>query len=144
AAADDPDAVGDLLGALAVDPGHDPRTEVREPREARLGARPSLGQEAELARDRARVDVGVVALDQLVGDRDYVAALEIDPSTVGDEPLEASRPGERPAGLPANRATVAVRGRVEDLERQIRERVKQLPDVGADPVGSDQVLLTHE
>jgi hypothetical protein len=48
-----------------------------------------LLQGAELALHRGAVYVGVVALDAPVADRKHVAALDVDPSAVGNQPFES-------------------------------------------------------
>ena len=77
-------------------------------RVSRASARePAGGRNAELARDVAAVEVGVVALDQLVGDRQDVAALDLDARAVGANPWNA--PG--PANVPRARHRTATRPR---------------------------------
>ena len=106
---------------------------------------PGRRQDPELARDVAAVDVGVVVPDQIVGDGQHVAALDLDPAR-----RWARSPGTSPgpANVPVARQRTAVRLRygrqVEDLEREVGERVEQRREVRADAVGRDQVLLADE
>jgi hypothetical protein len=83
-------------------------------------------------------------LDLLVVDGYHIATLDIDTGAVGHEALEAAGPGERRLRPPSHRRSVPVRGHVEDLEAEVRERLEQLGEVLTNPVGCDQLLLADE
>jgi hypothetical protein len=97
-----------------------------------------------LARDRTGVDVRVVVLNLLVGDRYDVAALDVDPGAVCRQALKAAGAGKRRPRAPADCGAVAVGGEVEDLEAEVRERLEQLREVLTDTVGGNQLLLADE
>ena len=124
-AANDPDAVGDPLGLVALEPRAEPGPEVGDPRQPALGLRPRRRQDPKLAGHRGEVDVGVVVRDPVVLERHHVAALEFDPGAIGGQALEHARPREGPPCAPPDDGMVACARDVEDLEREVRERREQ-------------------
>lgn len=127
-----------------MDAGHDAGAGIGKRRKALLTTRTGLRQESELAGNRAAVDVGVGASDPALLDGQDIAPLDVTPGAVGYEPLEPARTGERRARAPADGAAVALRGRLDDFELEVGERIEQLCEVPADPVGRDQLLLADE
>ena len=90
------------------------------------GARAGRRQHAELAGDVAAVDVGLEALELVLGgEGEDVAALHLEVRAVGNEALERARAGERAGRAPLNDdpAAFAFVGadHVEDLPREVRE-----------------------
>ena len=88
-----------------------------------FGRRAGRGQSAELARHLGAVQVGVVADDQAVADGQHVAALEVDPAAVGDQPFEAGRlPSKVPVARQRTAAFSPLVDHVEDFEAEVWER----------------------
>jgi hypothetical protein len=137
AAAHDPYAVGDGLGA-GGDAPLDARGQVEGLGHARLGRGAQRGQRAELARELGAVHVGVDRRDAPVAHAHEVDALDVDPSAVGLEAQEAARPGEGGVGAPADRRPVVLGHDVEDVEAPVREGVEELGEERDHLVAADR------
>ncbi len=141
AAAQEPDAVGDLIGPARAELRRGLRLGVEGALHRQLLLGPVRRHQAELAGDGHRVGVRVVLDDQAVADDQDVRALEVEPRAVGLDALER-RARERAARLPAVGGAVVLHGLLDDREDEVGERPEEPGEERAHALGRRRVDLS--